>query len=86
MHGQMSIKLYVFFWVFPRRRIVICRRIGTLSQFHLQRLGVEYSKQKYPKEHIQYSKHSESLKSRMSINVYIVCVNLLVVLFPIDRT
>jgi hypothetical protein len=33
-------KLYVFFWVFPRRQIVICRRFGTLCQFHLQRLGV----------------------------------------------
>jgi hypothetical protein len=34
--------LYVFLWVFPRRQIVICRRFGTLCQFHLQRLGVEY--------------------------------------------
>jgi hypothetical protein len=25
-----------------RRQIVICRRFGTLCQFHLQRLGVEY--------------------------------------------
>jgi hypothetical protein len=29
--------LYVFFWVFPRRQIVICRRFGTLCHFHLQR-------------------------------------------------
>jgi hypothetical protein len=35
-------KLYVFFWVFPRGQIVICRRFETLCQFHLQRLGVEY--------------------------------------------
>ena len=34
--------LYVFFWVFPRRLIVVCRRFGTLYQFHLQRLNVEY--------------------------------------------
>jgi hypothetical protein len=34
--------LYVFFWVFPQRQIVICRRFGTLCQFHLQKLGVEY--------------------------------------------
>jgi hypothetical protein len=34
--------LYVFFWVFPWRQIVICRRFGTLCQFHFQRLGVEY--------------------------------------------
>jgi hypothetical protein len=34
--------LYVFFWVFPRLKIVICRRFGTLCQFHLQRLGVAY--------------------------------------------
>jgi hypothetical protein len=34
--------LYVFFWVFPRRQIVISRRFGTLCQFYLQRLGVEY--------------------------------------------
>ena len=29
--------LYVFFWVFPRRLIVVCRRFGTLYQFHLHR-------------------------------------------------
>ena len=32
--------LYVFFWVFPRRPIVVCRRFGTLYQFHLQGLDV----------------------------------------------
>jgi len=31
----------MFFWVFPRRQIVVGRRFGTLYQFHLQRLGVE---------------------------------------------
>ena len=36
--------MYVFFWVFPRRliKIVLCRRFGTLYQFHLQRLDVRY--------------------------------------------
>ena len=31
--------MYVFFWVFPRRliKIAVCRRFGTLYQFHLQR-------------------------------------------------
>ena len=35
---------YVFFWVFPRRLIVVCRRFGTLYRFHLQGLDVEYEK------------------------------------------
>jgi hypothetical protein len=30
----------MFFWVFPRRQIVVGRRFGTLYQFHLQRLEV----------------------------------------------
>ena len=30
--------LYVFFWVFPRRLIVVCRRFGTLYLFQLHRL------------------------------------------------
>jgi hypothetical protein len=34
--------LYMFFWVFPRRQIVVCRRFETLCQVHLQRLDVEY--------------------------------------------
>jgi len=34
--------LYIFFWVFPRRQIVVGRRFGTLYQFHLQRLVVQY--------------------------------------------
>ena len=34
--------LYVFFWVFPRRPIVVCRGFGTLYQFHLQGLDVKY--------------------------------------------
>jgi len=32
----------MFFWVSPRHQIVVCRRFGTLCQFHLQRLDVEY--------------------------------------------
>ena len=35
--------LYIFFWVFPRRQIVVGRLFGTPYQFHLQRLGVQYS-------------------------------------------
>ena len=38
----MSTHSCVFFWVFPRRPIVVCRRFGTLYQFHLQGLDVEY--------------------------------------------
>jgi len=34
--------LSVFFWVFPRHLIMVCRRFGTLYLFHLQRLGVKY--------------------------------------------
>jgi hypothetical protein len=30
--------MYLFFWVFPRRQIVICRRFETHCRFHLQRL------------------------------------------------
>ena len=33
--------LYIFFWVFPRRQCIICRRFGTMYQFHLQRLEVD---------------------------------------------
>ena len=33
--------LYVFFWVFPRRPIVVCRRFGTLYLFHLHRLDIQ---------------------------------------------
>jgi hypothetical protein len=31
----------MFFWVYPRRQYVVCRRFGTLYQFHLQRLEVD---------------------------------------------
>jgi len=41
--------MYVFFWVFPRRliKIAVCRRFGTLYQFHLQRLDVRYEVSSY---------------------------------------
>jgi hypothetical protein len=83
----------MFFWVFLRRQILVCRRFGTHCQVHLQRLDAEYehfifciqplkidltegpetsanhnlTPRKYPKEHIQYSKHGESLKSRLRL-------------------
>ena len=34
--------MYVFFWVFPRHLIVVCRHFGTLYLFHLHRLDVKY--------------------------------------------
>jgi hypothetical protein len=34
--------LYMFFWVFPRRQIMFCRRFGTLCPVHLQMLDVAY--------------------------------------------
>ena len=49
--------LCIFFWVFPRRQIVVGRRFGTLYQFHLQRLGVQYT-QPLKMELIQGSKTS----------------------------
>ena len=38
----------MFFWVFPRRQIVVGRRFGTLYQFHLQRLDVDCLKSRIP--------------------------------------
>ena len=40
--GNKIIFMYVFFWVFPRRPIVVSRCFGTLYQFHLQGLDVKY--------------------------------------------
>jgi hypothetical protein len=63
--------LYVFFWVFPRRQIKICRRFRTLSHGHRQRLSeanpapLNPTPGKYPKENIQDSEHGENLKSRV---------------------
>ena len=39
--GKAPCVLNMFFWVFPRRQIVVGRRFGTLYQFHLQRLVVD---------------------------------------------
>ena len=39
MQTQKDLKM--FFWVFPRRQIIVGRRFGTLYRFHLQRLVVE---------------------------------------------
>jgi hypothetical protein len=68
---------YVFFWVFPRRLIVVCRRFGTLYRFHLQGAGcrvlyiqplkmepIEGSETSAYNNQIIDSKHGESLKSR----------------------
>jgi hypothetical protein len=33
--------LCVFFWVSPRRQILVSRRFGTLCRFHLQGLDVK---------------------------------------------
>ena len=35
--------MYVLFWVFPRRLIIVCRRFGTFYLFHLHRLDVRYT-------------------------------------------
>ena len=40
--NTLCVIMYVFFWVFPRRLIVVCRRFGTLYLFHLHRLDVKY--------------------------------------------
>jgi len=37
LHKHVSIALYAFFWVIPRRLNFICRRFGTLCLFHLHR-------------------------------------------------
>ena len=42
MHYLLSLLLYVFIWVIPRRLNFICRRFGTLCLFHLYRqVGVD---------------------------------------------
>jgi hypothetical protein len=65
--GKLEGKMYVFFWVFPRRLIKFYRRFRTLCQVHLQRLDETSAKlnltpEKYPKENIQVSEHGENLK------------------------
>ena len=39
--GAAIAYLNMFFWVLPRRQIVVGRRFGTLYRFHLQRLVVD---------------------------------------------
>ena len=51
---KQSAALYIFFWVFPRRQIVVGRRFGTLCQFHLQRLVVQCER----KQGILYPLHT----------------------------
>jgi hypothetical protein len=77
--------LCVFFWVSPRRQMLVSRRFGTLCQFHLQGLSVKMeltqgsetsayqnlTPGRYPKEHTQYSRHGESLKSSKFYKIYI---------------
>ena len=46
---------YMFFWVFPRRQIVVGRRFGTLCQFHLQRLDVDSGVWRKPRKFIPVS-------------------------------
>ena len=41
LENVLFLLLYIFFWVFPRRQCIICRRFGTMCQFHLQRLEVD---------------------------------------------
>jgi hypothetical protein len=78
--NKLSGVLCVFFWVSPRRQILVSRRFETLCQFYLQGLHIQPLKMertlgtapsanqnltrgRYPKEHTQYSRHGESLKS-----------------------
>ena len=53
--------LKMFFWVFPRRQIIVGRRFGTLNRFHLQRLVVDYH-QPLKMEQIQGSETSANYK------------------------
>ena len=72
------------FWVIPQHLHFMCRRFGTLCQFHPMKMELiecsETSAHKikmpgnHPKEWIQYSKHSKSFKSRIC-NLFI-CSNI----------
>jgi len=63
--------LYIFFWVFPRRQILVGRRFkafedGTDTGF--RNVGqLQFDAGEYPEENIQYSNHGESLKSSIAI-------------------
>ena len=61
-YGSLS----VFFWVFPRRLIVVCLRFGTLYQFHLHGLGMKY--EVYFILHIQPLKLEQIECSETSVN------------------
>ena len=69
----------MFFWVFPRRQIVVGRLYTRPLKMELTQ-GSETSANynltpgKYPKEHIQYSNHGESLKSRILLFTFSVSV------------
>jgi hypothetical protein len=74
--GFKMLMTYAFFSVIPRRLNCICQRFGTLCLFHLHRRYRTDSVPKRwhikihtpgicPEESIQYSKHGESLKSRI---------------------
>ena len=52
-----KIILYVFFWVFPPRLIVVRRHFGTLYQFHPHRLDILHI-QPMKMEHIECSQTS----------------------------
>jgi hypothetical protein len=70
----LVVVLYVFFWVFPRRQIV-CGVLRTqplkmeLTEGSETSANHNLTSGKYPKEYIQYSKHGESLKSRILLVV-----------------
>jgi hypothetical protein len=86
--------LYMLFWVFPRRQIVLCRRFGTLCGIlNIQSLKMDITEssetsekhnltpEKYPKEHIQYSEHDKSLKSR---TYFMVCWRCILIIFVME--
>jgi hypothetical protein len=61
---EVTVKLYVFFWVIPRRLNFICRRFGThYSIFIGLPMEMEQTPGNYPEENIQRLQHGESLKS-----------------------
>ena len=65
------LKLYAFFWVIPRHLNFICRRFGTLCQFHLHRqIGVEWrwNRHSVPKRrHIKFRRRGITQKKKYNI-------------------
>jgi hypothetical protein len=59
-------KLYVFFWVIPRRLNFICWRFGTLYLFHLHRQVGKYNSDTGELPRRKHTEHGESLKSRIT--------------------